>query len=80
MTIKGFCKTNIDEWRNKKWPESFVSVPMKGDIVISEGGIRGHVCEIRHCVAWPSETFWLSNLTPGEPYIEVELNKMHLGV
>jgi len=46
--IEGYCRTNLDNCKNKKWPTEFVSVPNIGDRVQAEDGTRLKVYTITH--------------------------------
>lgn len=63
MYIEGYCCTNLDEFRNEKWPVVFVAVPRLGERVRSESRIELRVCSITYISR------------QGKPEIEVELNK-----
>ena len=63
------CRTNLDDGRNKRWPETFVTCPRVGDYVAAECGYRLKVVAVTHCVR--------SREFDGHqtPYVEVELNR-----
>ena len=63
------CRTNLDDGRNKQWPETFVTCPRVGDYVAAECGYRLKVVAITHCVR-PRE--FDGHQTP---YVEIELNR-----
>jgi len=72
--IKGFCHTNLNEYRSQNWPKEFVDVPEIGSKIKSESGKTLIVCEITHC--FRSEKHYDDGIPiEGEPYIEVELTK-----
>jgi hypothetical protein len=47
--IPVYCWTNIDKYRNEKWPVFFVSTPRIGEKVKSEAGARLTIVGITHC-------------------------------
>jgi len=69
--IEGYCRTNLDNCKNKKWPTEFVSVPNIGDRVQAEDGTRLKVYTITYVMIkkydYKNEINWV-------PGIEVELN------
>jgi hypothetical protein len=66
------CHTNIDEGRNKQWPEDFVTCPRVGDRVAALCGYTLKVASITHCVRREAMDIMRGRLVP---YIEVELNR-----
>lgn len=76
--IKGFCRTNLDDYRKYRWPTLFVEVPRIGDRVQSLCGLHNlKVCSITHQIK--SNTIPDINLEPDTldsyPCICIELNK-----
>lgn len=63
--IRGYCRTNLDDFKREKWPEMFVAVPRVGEYVRSEDGKELRVIRVIHQQA---------ALEP-YPKIEVELHK-----
>ena len=66
--IRGYCRTNIDDFKRYTWPRDFVAVPRVGEYVQGEGPrpvttptLR--VVGVTHCV------------DEDGPYISVELNR-----
>ena len=71
--IKGFCHTNLDDYKHKEWPTEFVAVPRKGEYVASESsGCSLKVCNITYIMME-------DRYSKAEPFkypgIKVELNK-----
>jgi len=64
--IKGYCTTNLDDYKRFNWPENFVSVPIVGERVQAKGTMFKELKVVRivHCED--------SN---NEPIIIIELNK-----
>jgi len=77
--IRGYCRTNIDEYKTEDWPTAFVEVPREGDMVRAESGRVLGVCQVTHCQALSRATIprfaGSEKLMPGDPYIEVELTR-----
>lgn len=46
--IKGYCHTNIDQYKREEWPTEFVAVPLVGDSVEAKSGKTLRVCAITH--------------------------------
>lgn len=46
--IRGYCHTNLDEYKGERWPEEFVAVPRIGENVESESGKTLRVVGITH--------------------------------
>ena len=67
--VKGFCFTNLDEFKRCEWPVVFVAIPHVGDYVKASDEHVLRVVAITHgqraCKVAP---FY-------EPYIRVELHK-----
>jgi len=70
--IKGKCYTNLDGFRNAKWPEVFVEVPRIGELVEAEGGKRLKVVGITHKVRKVESAIEQMKIEY-EPYVEIEL-------
>jgi hypothetical protein len=74
--IRGYCKTNLDEYKHEDWPTAFVSLPRKGDWVQAKSGKVLCVCQVTHCQAYSSDTMPRFDRRPiqvGDPFIIVEL-------
>lgn len=65
--IRGICHTNLDDYKQEKFPEYFVVVPRIGEHVQSENGKRLKVVSITHC--------WGKLYADATAYIKVELHK-----
>lgn len=63
--IRGYCHTNLDEYKREEWPKEFVAVPRVGESVRSERMRELYVCKVVHfiCHAFSGD----------EPQIAVEL-------
>lgn len=62
--ITGYCFTNLDDYRQVKWPNRFVAVPRVGECVESmDKGCYLKVGRVTHAV------------NSSGPYIRVELHK-----
>ena len=74
--IKGYCHTNLDDYKLEKWPTSFCALPRVGDFVKSEDGKILKVVDVIHFVV-TSKMFIPSGEYPsiGTPMILVELHK-----
>ena len=70
--IKGYCRTNLDNYRLENWPKSFVAVPREGDWVQSESGKILRVCKVTHKMT-KVQNYDGSSVRESEPEIEVEL-------
>jgi hypothetical protein len=46
--MKVICKTNLDDYKQEKWPEEFCCRPMVGDKVRSKNGAQLHIVGITH--------------------------------
>ena len=74
--IKGQCFTNLDDYQRCIWPETFVSVPIKGDFVKASNGKMLKVYNITHTLR-ETEFKTVSNVgIEPEPFIIVELNRL----
>jgi hypothetical protein len=67
--IRGYCRTNLDEYKGERWPDMFVAVPKLGDSIVSKSGKILTVVKITHLVNWRGST------SGTDPYIEVELHR-----
>ena len=70
--IRGYCRTNLDNYERENWPTEFVAVPRKGEGVRAESGNSLRVCGVTHLMQRKTMS------VDGEyecPIIEVELNK-----
>lgn len=71
--VRGYCRTNLDEYSGYNWPEEFVAVPQPGECVASIDGRRYlKVARVTH-------KYCPFNRNKGDqagPYIEVELGKV----
>ncbi len=77
--IKGYCRTNLDEFKRVDWPEKFVSVPRVGDYVEGKQGgpasrPRLRVAAVTHMMRKRPETQW-SEPNEMEPIVEIELHR-----
>lgn len=62
--IKGYCFTNLDEYRTVDWPTMFCTVPRIGERVeATSSRMSLRVVGVTHC------------LFDGEPRIRVELHR-----
>lgn len=68
MYISGKVTTNLDEYKNEKWPSVFAEVPEKGSGIKSSSGIILIVVFVVH-------SYQLSALNAQIPYIEIEVNR-----
>ena len=73
--IKGFCRTNLDDYRKEIWPTSFVAVPREGDWVEAQSGAILKVCKVTHKTN-QDKNLRQAALSIGEPYIEIELHRV----
>ena len=64
--IKGYCRTNLDDYKMDDWPEVFVEVPRIGEYVRAKDDMYKElkVVQITHTVN-----------DDNEPIIIVELNR-----
>jgi len=74
--IKGYCKSNVDRFRGKKWPERFVAVPRIGDQVKSPSGLIAKVYSITHFQEGLNFGYEPIALYEGEPFIIIELGRV----
>lgn len=76
--IKGICTSNSDEFRqgSDEWPEVFVSVPRKGEIVESSNGNLMRVLQITHKMRSLASDIDGYKRREKEPYIIVYLAKI----
>ena len=72
--IEGYCRTNLDNCKNKKWPTQFVSVPKEGDRVQAEDGTRLKVYTITHIMI-KKDAFDSHSDCRYVPGIEIELHR-----
>lgn len=77
--IRGKCITHLDEYKNKKWPTSFVQVPDKGDTIRAKDGstlvVVGRTYYEETGGTFTShEDGWRHDFT-GEPMVEIALHK-----
>lgn len=78
--IKGTCHTNLDGYESDSWPTMFISVPNKGDRVLSICGNKSlKVCGITHTQftrpGSVNEVNYSGLKAESFPCIKVELNK-----
>jgi len=73
--IKGYCKSNIDDFKCKKWPEAFVAVPRIGDQIKSPSGLVARVYSITHFQEGLNHGYEPITLYSGEPFIIVEIGR-----
>lgn len=77
--IRGYCKTNLDEYQRENWPRMFASLPREGDWMQAESGKVLRVCTVTHCEVFAKDSTPYLGRTPisiGDPYIIVELTKV----
>ena len=78
IMIKGCCITNVDKFKQEKWPEIFSEVPRVGDRVACEVGKELTVVSVTHTQKIGIDYFEEKGLREPfntvEPYIVVELN------
>lgn len=48
MEIKGFCHTNLDDYKREEWPTVFCCPPREGDCVLSKDRQLLKICRITH--------------------------------
>jgi hypothetical protein len=65
--IRGYCRTNLDNYERESWPKEFVALPRKGDRVAAKSGKYLYVVGIQHEMRY-------SELGNPYPIIEVELH------
>lgn len=73
--IEAKCFTNLDEYKQEKWPKYFVALPKEKQRVQSKSGKILIIVGITHCIRNANPNFLNSN-SNDQPYIEVELNKL----
>lgn len=71
--IKGWCHTNLDEYKFEKWPELFVSVPNVGDVVKAESGKELKVVRVIHTTIKKSGAIPMESIIV--PKIVLELHR-----
>ena len=65
--IRVYCHTNLDDYKNERWPEVFVVPPHVGDSVTSESGKTLRIVQITHGYV---------RVTTADPiWLEIELHK-----
>lgn len=71
--IRGYCRTNLDDYRREEWPKEFVAVPRIGDYVQSTSSLNSlKVVTITHkMIKCPDP---MNGRTSAYPGIVVELN------
>jgi hypothetical protein len=72
MIIRGHCKSNVDDFKRKNWPDSFVAVPRIGDQIKSSSGTIAKVYSITHS----QTTYFSANWEDKEPYIIIEIGRI----
>jgi hypothetical protein len=76
MSIRGFCRTNLDGYEREEWPRRFVAVPRKGERIAATSGRNLVVVSVTHHVAASKLGMVIAGeLCEGEPYIEIELHR-----
>jgi hypothetical protein len=68
-TIKGYCTTNLDDYRREEWPTEFVAVPTPGQWVEAKSKNMLKVVNVTHKYDWMKK----------EPYILVDLTNSRHG-
>jgi hypothetical protein len=74
MYIRVRCFTNLDDFKNQKWPEEMCCRPIVGDCVYSESGTVLKIVRITHTVVanWWEE---YRNSPKRNPILFIELHK-----
>lgn len=76
--IKVRCRTNLDDYKLRDWPNIMTCRPLKGDAVVdSTGRYQLHVVSITHAVG---KDDLLASGIAGEPFLIVELHKYYPGL
>lgn len=75
--IKVRCKTNLDNFKGKNWPEAMITRPLKGDMVRASCGAVLYVVGVTHVMG---SNNLLDIAIAGEPYLIVELHQNYSGV
>lgn len=57
--IKGTVFTNLDMYKNEKWPTEFIGEPKIGSYVKSQSGKRLKVISITHCQSPTSKSVFI---------------------
>jgi len=78
--IKGYCKSSIDDFKCKKWPEAFAAVPRIDDRIKSSCGTIAKVYSITHSQEGLNYGYEPITLDSGEPFIIVEIGRYVPGV
>jgi len=73
--IKGYCKSNVDDFKCEKWSKAFVAVPRIGDQIKSSSGLVAKVCSITHCQKGARSFYKPIALYEGEPFIIIKLER-----
>lgn len=69
--IRGFCRTNLDDYRRTRWPDCFVFPPRVGDKVRGRGSNRPGMD--RPVLTIVSVAHYVDDA--GTPMVEVELHR-----
>ena len=73
MRIPIRCRTNLDEFRNERWPREVLVRPMVGDRIRSESGKELVIYSITHCIY---KSYMISAVDyEMEPILELYLHK-----
>jgi hypothetical protein len=74
-TIRGFCFTNIDRYKDEVWPYLFCGIPRIGDLVQSKSKMKLKVVSVTHCFDFAQEDHCLRyNREEELPVIKIELH------
>lgn len=77
--IEGFCFTNIDKYKEERWPREFVVLPRRGDRVEAKSGRTLRVADITHTVISVRDyNLGDDHSTPiitKKPYVKIELHR-----
>jgi len=74
--IRVHCRTNLDKYRNKRWPEEFVVPPQIGDFVESDSN---DVLQIKEIIHKMSHSWSGANRSVKKcgPILEIYLGEIH---
>jgi hypothetical protein len=70
--IKGYCFTNLDDYKKEDWPDKFCIEPQIDHKVRSKSGIVLYIAVITHCIA--DCDLYMMNIKKDEPYLRIELH------
>ena len=76
--VEGYCYTNLDDYKQEKWPKRFVSVPLEGQRVRSTSSERYlYVASVTHEMQRCNPAGVFRGAWTPKPLIAVELGKFH---